>query len=183
MANVYTIAAPGVAFNAGKCMIGLFNGTGSGKIIRLYRVFMLNNQTTAVTGLNVLMRVDRFSTGSGGVELLVVKHDSQSSSLPSQVVCSTNMSFTTDVTFRRLYWSSDEPLASDAANIDEFQTVPNVGKIVNFDWSYRDTTLEPYVLREGYGIGVVCENSYSTATVAASVGSADFFFEFTAETS
>jgi len=182
MANVYTIAAPGAAFADGKCMLGIFNGTGSGKIVRLYRAFMLNNQTAAVTGLNVRMRVDRFTTGSGGVELLVVKHDTQSSSLPSQIVCSTNMSFTTEVTFKRFYWSSDEPLASDAANIDEFQTLPKVGKVVDFDWSYSNSTVQPYVLREGYGIGLVCENSFSTSTIAAPVGSADFFFEFTVET-
>jgi hypothetical protein len=164
-------------------MLGIFNGTGSGKIIRLYRAFMLNNQTAAVTGLNVRMKVDRFTTGSGGVELLVVKHDTQSPSLPSQIVCSTNMSFTTDVTLKRFLWSSDEPLAGDNANIDEFQTLSKFGKVVNFDWSYYNSTIQPYVLRQGYGVGLVCENSFNVSTIAAAVGSADIFFEFTVETS
>lgn len=181
MANVYTISVPGATFVAGKCMLGLFNGIGSGKVARLYKAFVLNNQVTAVTGLQNRMRVDRFSTGSGGVELLVIKHDSASQSLPSQIVCSTNMSYTSDATLRRFLWCSEEPLSTDVAAIEDYQTNPYVTKVVDFDWSYQSSVVQPYTIRPGFGVGIVFENAYTTGTITTPVGSADFFFEFTVE--
>lgn len=182
MANFITITAPGASFGVSKCMLGLFNGAGSGLILRVYRAWLLNNQTVAITGLNNLMRVDRLTTGSGGIDVLPIRHDSNTSTLPSEVVCATNLSFTTEVTLKRFFWSSDEPVATGAATIDELEVNPSFTQVIDHRWSYFSSTVQPYVLREGYGLGIICENCYSAGTPSTPVGSVDLFMEFTAET-
>lgn len=162
-------------------MLGLFNGVGSGLVLRVYRAWLLNNQTAAVTGQNTLMRIDRLTTGSGGIDVLPIRHDSNTATLPAAIICSTNLSFTKEVTLRRFFWSSDEPIASGGANIDELQVNPGFTAVIDHSWSYFDSTVQPYVLREGYGLGIICENAYSSGSVTATAGSADVFIEFTAE--
>lgn len=171
---LYTITAPGVSFLLNKCCLGIFNGVGSGKIVRLYRVLILNNQTVAVTGIANIFSLQRFTTGSGGLAVIPVKHDTESPSLPAQIVTSTNMNYTTEVTLRRIAWSSDEPLAGDGNNTDEFQTIPSINTVWDCSYSYINENIEPLVLREGYGAGIVLTSAFS----AAIVGSADFAFEF-----
>lgn len=175
MASTYTIAAPGAAFVTNKCMLGLYNGVGSGLVLRVYRAWALNNQTQAVTGVQQLISFSRLSTGSGGISVLPVKHDSQSASLPAQVVCATNMDYTVHARLRRFAWSSDEPLSSDANGIDEVETIPAFTMFWDYSVAYNSTTVEPLVLREGYGAAILLD----TLSSGTGVGSADFFIEFT----
>ena len=76
MAQTYTIAAVGVAPAASKSMVACFNGAGSGRVVRCYRAWMLNNGTTAVTGVASLVQIMRISTGSGGSAITPTPHDS-----------------------------------------------------------------------------------------------------------
>ncbi len=168
-AYTYTAAAPGVTYLLNKCMIGLYNGVGSGQVIRVYRVWSTNNQTVAVTGVLLLLQMSRITTGSGGFAIIPTKHDFQAPTPPSQIVCASGLSYTIDTSYRRNVRSNDEPLASDNAALDEMFTIPSC----NILWdSYVDSTIQPITLREGYGLGVI--NTTSTA-----VGLADFFIEFT----
>lgn len=169
MAYTYTMAAPGVTFLQNKCMIGLYNGVGSGQVLRVYRIWSTNNQTVAVTGVLLQLDLYRITTGSGGFAIIPTKHDSLSPAPPSQVIMATGISYTSQSFMRRIVRSNDEPLASDNAAMDEIETAP----VFNILWdSYKDTTIQPITLREGYGIGLI--NITSTA-----VGLADFFIEFT----
>jgi ribosomal protein L24 len=153
-------------------MIGIFNGTGSGKVVKVYRVTALNNQTVAVAGVNVIFKLVKISTGSGGLYLTPVKHDSTSPVVPSQVVCATNMSYTTSGLLRNLYWSNDEPLQTTATTNDEFELIPKFQTL--WESSYKDTSVQPIILREGQGVAL-------TNSTATAVGIADFFIEFTME--
>jgi hypothetical protein len=49
MADTFTAAATGATFASNKSMLGLFNGAGSGRVLRVYRIWCLNNQTSAVS--------------------------------------------------------------------------------------------------------------------------------------
>lgn len=172
MANIITIGATATPFLYNRSMIGIYNGNGSGKIVKVYRIWGLNNQTVAVTGVNCILKLTTISTGSGGIALLPVKHDSTTPSLPSQIVVATNMSYTVDKLLRNCFWSNDEPLQTTAGSVDEFQLLPRVSLF--WDSSYKDTNVTPFVIREGQGISL--NNSTNTA-----VGIADFFIEFTVE--
>lgn len=175
--SIYTLSAPGVTFAQNKALLGIFNGSGSGQIVKILKIVTLNNQTVAVTGTNLILELRRITTGSGGFAIAPIKHDTDNPNLPSQIICATNLTYTEDVTsslFRRLYWSNDEPLAAGINTIDEIQTVPFMNIRMDSPWSTYDTTVEPITLREGYGI--IIKN-----TTNSIVGVADFFIEFSME--
>lgn len=170
MASTYTIAATGVSFAANKSMIGIFNGSGSGLILRIYRIWMLNNQTVAVTGVMTNIEIRRTSAGSGGNAITPTKHDSTNSTLPAQVITASAMTVTDTDLLRRIIWSTDEPVANATVTIDELETIPAISTI--WDTGYADANVEPLVLREGQGISV--------KNIGATVGICDAFIEFTA---
>lgn len=170
MAQTYTASAIGATFANNKSMLGIFNGSGSGRVVRIYRVWVLNNQTSAVTGVLTAWALRKTSAQSGGTSITPTKHDSASESMPAQVLVATGATatLTADLSFRNWVWSNDEPAVSSGTS-DEFETlVP-----LNCVWdSTGDTTVEPITLRVGEGISV--HHSGSSA-----VGVADIFVEYT----
>lgn len=172
MAATYTITARNVAFAASKSMLSVFNGVGSGKVIRVYRIWALNNQLTAVTGVLTNLEIRRITASSGGTDLssLVAKHDSTSAALPAEVVVATNATVTKTTLFRRVLWSTDEPTANTAVTMDELETVVPLACI--WAMGYGDPLTEPITLREGYGVSVI--------NTGGSTGTADFIMEMTA---
>ena len=173
MAQTYTLAAPGVSFALNKCMLGIFNGTGSGRIVRLYRVWVLNNGVAAVTGVLTNMELRRSTSGSGGVSITPTKHDTANETFPAQVEVASNQTVVSSDVFRRIVWSNDEATANVAATIDELETLPPLNLI--WDVGYGDSNIEPIVCREGQGVCLI--NTGNTA-----VGSVDVFFEVTLTT-
>lgn len=170
MAQTYTLSATGITLAANKALLGVFNGSGSGRVVRVYRVWVLNNQVTAVTGVVGVLELRRITTGSGGTAISPVQHDSNNESFPAQIVAASNMSVTTGDLIIRSFWSSDEPQAG-TISIDEIQTVPAMNLV--FDTAYSGTNVEPIVLREGYGLALM--------NITSTVGIADVFFEITME--
>jgi hypothetical protein len=170
MAQTYTAGAVGATFANNKSMLGLFNGAGSGRVIRVYRVWVLNNQTAGVTGVLTTWSLRRSSAQSGGTAITPTKHDTASETAPAQVLCATGptATLTGDVALRTWVWSNDEPAVSSATS-DEFETlVP-----LNCVWdSTGDSNIEPITLREGQGISV--HHSGSSA-----VGICDVYVEYT----
>lgn len=170
MAQTYTLGAVGATFASNESMLGLFNGVGSGRIIRVYRVWVLNNQTAGVTGVLTTWTMRRSSAQTGGTAITPTKHDSNSETAPAQVVAATGgtVTLTGDVALRAWVWSNDEPAASTASS-DEFEClIP-----LNCVWdSTGDANIEPLVLREGQGVSI--HHSGSSA-----VGLADVFLEYT----
>jgi hypothetical protein len=170
MAETHTLGAIGATFASNKSMAGLFNGAGSGRVLRVYRVWVLNNQTAAVTGVLTTFTLRKTSAQTGGTAIVPTKHDTASATLPAQVASATGatVTLTGDVALRAFVWSNDEPSASTGTS-DEFETlIP-----LNCVWdSTGDANIEPIVLREGQGISV--HHSGSSA-----VGLCDVFVEFT----
>lgn len=170
MAQTYTIAAPGIAPAANKSMIAVFNGSGSGRIVRLYRAWLLNNGTTSVTGVVSLMTLSRITAGSGGNAITPTKHDSGNENFPAQIVVANNMTVTTSDIFRRWIWSYDEATANTAATLDEFETLLPLTTV--WDVGYGETNIEPLTCRETYGVSI--QNVTNTT-----VGTVDLFMEVT----
>lgn len=170
MAATFTLAAIGATFANGKHMCSLFNGVGSGRVLRLYRVWILNNQTAAVTGVLTTLGLRRTSAQSGGTVITPTKHDSASSNLPAQVLAATGATVTNTsaVEYRRFMWSNDEPAAATGSS-DELECFVPLNNIWD---STGDANVEPITLREGEG--VTLHHSGTTA-----VGLCDIFFEFT----
>jgi hypothetical protein len=170
MAQTYRAVAVGVTFASNKSMLTVFNGSGSGRVIRVKRIWQLNNQTSGVTGVITTMEVRRISASSGGTAVTPVKHDSNSEAMPAQVACATGPTdtLTGDAALMRYMWSNDEPAASSLTS-DETETIPAFALV--FD-ATGDTDLEPLVLRAGEG---VCLRHTGSTTV----GICDVIIEFT----
>lgn len=171
MAQTYTAAALATAFGNNKSMLAIFNGTGSGRVVRIKRIWVLNNQTAAVTGVLTSFALKRSSAQSAGTAITPTKHDSNSEALPGTVLVATGgtVTQTADVALRTWVWSNDEPAASGATS-DEFECLVPLNCV--WDSATGDADLEPITLREGQGIDV-------RHTGTTTVGVCDIFIEFT----
>lgn len=171
MAQTYTLTATEVAFALNKCLLGVFNGSGSGRVVRVYRIWSLNNGRSLVTGVLTSLELRRITAGSGGTPVTPAKHDTGSETFPAQIVVSTNMIYTASDVFRRSIWSNDEAIGTTTVvSIDEMEVFVPLNLL--WDVGYADSTVEPIVCREGYGVALI--NTGNTA-----VGVVDVFMEVT----
>lgn len=171
MAATFTALFAGVAFGNNKSMAGLLNGSGSGRVLRVKRIWVLNNQTSAVTGVLTTFEVRRSTAQSSGTTVTPVKHDTSSSNLAAQVLCAHGATVTSAAAdaVRKFMWSNDEPAASTGTS-DELECLVPLNCV--FDAATGDADLEPLVLREGQGIDV-------RHTGSSAVGVVDVIIEFT----
>lgn len=181
MAQIYTISSPGTSLITGKCLLGIYNSVGSGRVIRLYKIWTLNNQTQAPTTVSILqLDLYRFTTGSGGIAVNPVKHDSTNENIPAQIVTSTGMNYTLDVKLKSRTWSTAAPGAAGVTHIHELETVPSLNMLHDASASYNTswTQNKPIVLREGYGAGLIS----FVPGLAGINGAVDCLMEFSMET-
>ena len=80
MAQTYTLTATEISFALNKCLLGVFNGSGSSRVVRVYRIWALNNGVTLVTGVLTALELRRITAGSGGTTITPAKLESSVSS-------------------------------------------------------------------------------------------------------
>lgn len=172
MANSWTALAQGVSFAAGKNMLAILNG--GARVLRIRRIWLLNNQTAAVTGVICFMDLRKYTGAglAGSTAVTPVTHDSQNGALDTVTIGYAGTPSGTSYVLRRLIWSSDEP-AFSAATSDEWECLVPLNCI--WDAGYGDSNVQPLVLRNGE---MVC--IYNTVGAA---GIADLMVEFTDEPS
>lgn len=169
MAETHRVFAKDITFSANKCLASIFNGTGSGAVIRVYRIFIYNNQHIAVTGVLTNIEIRKLSASSGGTTITPIKHDTANPTLNAAIICGTNQTVTPTDVFRRIVWSTDEPSGNTTMTIDEYETIHPLCCV----WSqgYGDTTMDPIVIRENEGLGII--------NTGGRVGQCDLVIEFT----
>ncbi len=172
MANTWTAIATAVTHSTtAKVYLQLFNaGT---RVLRVYRVWMINANITAVTGVNCPMQLGRITTAASGGSpstITPVPHDSTNSALSSVTCNSGNTTATLTGVYRRFTYSTDE-FAVGAFKVDNLQGVPRFA--LYWDGGYGDTNVLPIVLPQNHGLVM-----YS-AGIASAAGNADVIFEFT----
>lgn len=171
MAATYTASFTDIPFGNNKSLATIFNGVGSGKVINIYRIVMLNNQLVAVAnGVVTTIELRRITESTGGSSVTAIKHDNNSANLPAQVTVTTGATDTVGSdTFRRFLWSTDEPIFT-STTLDEWQCIPVFNTV--WDSGYAETNIDPIVCREGYGITLKSPGSNTQ-------GQCDIFIEFT----
>lgn len=170
MAKTYTLSAIGIAFASNKSLCAIFNAHATRKV-RVYRVWALNNQTSAVTGVLTSMSLRKSSAQSGGTALTPIQHDTGNTAVDlTSVTTATGATVTNtaDSPVRVIMWSSDEPAVSGATS-DEFQCI--VPLMCIWD-STGDSNIEPITLNQNEGLHLVQPG-------ANAVGILDVFMEFT----
>lgn len=169
MAETFTAYLRDVTVAPNKSLMTLFNGSGSGRVLRLARIQCLNSSPTARAGVITNFDIRLVSASSGGTTVVPTKHLPSQTSLPAQVLLTTGATDTVGALLRRFMWSTDEPSAT-TLTIDELQTIPALNVV--WDLGYQDPTVPKLVLREGQGIALRQAGS-------GTVGLVDVRFEFT----
>lgn len=169
MASTYIVKGDSIQFNTNKSLLALFNTAASGKILRVYRVWLANNQvSTVASGGMAVIQLLRITAASAGTPIVPKAFDTTATALGT-VVAGTNMTVTDSSIFRRISWSYDEPTVQTGTN-DEFETFQFWS--ILWDTGYNDSNVEPLVLREGEGVSIK-----NTTTLTANF--IDCFIEFT----
>jgi len=172
--ETFTYYAAGVTFAAAKSMSAILNGHAT-EIFKIWRVGLLNTQTSAVTGVITQMDLvyrSATATCTGGTAITLAKHDS-TNTLPTTgtYVYNGTVGGGTGYNLRKIFWSSDEPSISTASN-DELQCFVPLNII--WDAGYGESTnVQPLTLRQNELVHVL--NNTGAA------GLVDIWIEFTKE--
>lgn len=132
---------------------------------------MLNNQTSAVTGVLTSMSTRKLSNLTGGSAITPVQHDTANTSVDLTsvtVVTGGTATQTAEAELRKIMWSGDEPVVS-AATSDELQCI--VPLMCIWD-STGDSNIEPITLNTNEGLHVVQPGTNA-------LGVLDIYMEFT----
>ena len=86
MEATYYVSALASVAGASKRHLAVFNASGSGKLLKVYRVIAANAPTAAVTGLVIPLTVGRITTvPTGGTNPTINKADTTNADVPAQV--------------------------------------------------------------------------------------------------
>jgi hypothetical protein len=157
--KTYVAAIMNSTAAASKNHLLLFNGVGSGKIVRIWDIKANPNVTAVVTGSTLVLNAARTSNqGTAGTSQPIRQTDTTDTALPSQITAVSNP---TNPTF-----TSNE-LASCTVLVEE--TAITEGRTTLFK---ADSVIAPLVLNEGQGLGI------QQGTLAG-VGAVNIFIYFT----
>jgi hypothetical protein len=165
--HAFTSAA---AYAANKHMLDVFNGAASTATVRIYRAWLFNNQTTAITGVLNFVSIFRTSASSGGTAVTPVAHNTSNAALNANTTAGTNRTITNGAQFRRLLMSPDEPTVS-TADWDALMCLVPFAEIWNS--GYGDTFVDPVTCLAATAQG------FTIQSITQTVGTADLEIEFT----
>jgi hypothetical protein len=171
MARTYSIFTNDNTFSLNKNMLSVFNGNGSGKVIRLYRIFILNNQINAISGVLTKLDIRRISSLSAGIDVSIIPHDTSYPALPSEIIARSGGNSTLGAIVKSFLWSTDEITGNTTMTIDEFESIPPICEVWNH--GYYNVNDKPLTLRNNEGVALMAPG--------ASTGSCDIRFEITVE--
>lgn len=173
MADTFTAYYPNVTFAATKNMAAILNQHAT-QVIKVRRVGILNSQTAAVIGVLCSIEMRGYFAGSpnltGSTSVTPVTHDTNNTTPTSVIYGHAGTIAGTATTFRRIFWSSDEPAIS-GATMDELETFIPLNTI--FDAGYNDANVQPLTLRQNQMAMVY--------NVSGAAGLLDSWMEFTRE--
>jgi len=155
------------AFAANKHFLSIFNVAGSGKVVRLKKIFVVNLQIGAVTGVLFQFDFRRTTAQSAGSAITAISMDTQDA-VPAQSVVAIAAGATitnSSLLFSQIF-SNEENVAAQTNNAPMTQA--------GISWLPEGTEIKELVLRPGEGLTV--QN-----ITATTVGSYGVLFVFTVE--
>jgi hypothetical protein len=171
MADTWHAQSSGVTYAANKAMIDLFNANTSVTTVRIYRMWLFNNQTAGITGVFNNVRIHRLTVApTGGTAITPVPHNTANAALDAGTSVGTGRTVTLGSRFRQLLHSPDEPTLS-SLDWDSMLTLVPYAEIWNS--GYGDGNVEPLTCRAGQDEGI------AVVSVNQTVGVADVELEFT----
>ena len=173
MAQTFTAYFSGIAFAATKNMGAILN-TSASEVLKVYRVGLVNAQTSGVTGviteLNVRI-VQTSATLTSSTTITPISHDTTNTAPASATYGSAGTVGGTPATVRRTIWSNDEPATGTLTN-DEMECF--IPFNIVWDAGYGDSNVQPMTLRQN-------QMFYVWNVTSTAVGTLDTWMEFTKE--
>jgi hypothetical protein len=173
MAETWHATVQGGTYTTSKYLMDIFNSSSSAKLIKLYRIWLFNNQTAAITGTLILIRLMRSSASSGGTAVTPIAHNLANTALDANTTVGHGRTVTAAGIFRQLLWQCDEP-AVTTLDMDALLTLVPFCEIWNS--GYGDSNVVPLACRASNNEGV-CIFQVGTQTT----GVYDSEMEFTSE--
>jgi hypothetical protein len=135
-------------------MIAIVNHTGSGRVLRLFRLWLINTASAAVTGGTCVSQLDRctsVASFTAGTALTFLKHDSNSETPPATVLANTGTTtvLTRSGTYRNIM-SYNEEIVLSTGHPEDLMTLVPFGLV--WDAGYGNSTIQPITMREGEGV-------------------------------
>lgn len=176
MADTYTSLATVVGYGVGKSLWSLFNGTGSGKVLRVYRIWALNNAYSpnlymTIQGFLTNLGVMRITSQAFGIDTILSKHDSNNADLDSNIGHKVGAKVTDSTLLRQIVVSNEDP-GVGGASYDEWCLCVPVNTIWEVGYANSNGN-KALTLREGEGVSIKHLGASPTGSVC------DVFAEFT----
>lgn len=171
MAETWTIIADAVTPATNRSLLALFNGSGSGRVLRVYRIWVVSTGSSAITGSLMTLDLRTISAlSTDGTAITPVAHDSNNTALAAQIISYWGSTHTDVSDLFQTVWSADE-VALATASQEEMQMFWPLGLM--WESGAIESNVQPIVLREGEGVHVK-----QTATISTA-GSLTLAMEFT----
>lgn len=143
----YYALADAVTFAANKQLISILNAAGSGKVVAIKKLFMINTQLSSVTGVAVRADVKRMTAHSGGTTITPTLCDSDNAALPAEITVRTGATSVTESSLLfPLTFTNDEAGAT--------QAFPSTQLMAAFNWMPEGVETQETRLRPGEGLTV-----------------------------
>lgn len=139
--------ADAVTFAQNKHAISILNGSGSGKVVAIKKLFMINTQLSGVTGVAVRCDVKRITAHSAGTTVTPVSCDTTNPSLDANITVKTAA---TPVTEGALLF----PLTFTNDEVGATQAFPSSQLMAGLNWLPEGAEVQEVRLREGEGLTV-----------------------------
>jgi len=165
--HTYYALADAVAFAQNKQMISILNAAGSGKMVVLKKMFLINLSVSTVTGVMLRQDFKRITAHSGGTLITPTLCDTTNPALPAEVTVRTGA---TAVTEGALLF----PLTFNNDEVGATQAFPTTALQAGINWLPEGSEVQEVRLREGEGVTI--KNITSTT-----VGSYAYLIVFTVD--
>jgi hypothetical protein len=156
--QTYLALVENSVFANSKQHFSLFNGSGSGVVVRVQKLFITNMVETAVSGGARRLDVKKITTCSAGTDITPRKQDSNNDDLPVQVLVKTGATVTEGAIIFPLVFPDDEMLLTQNSMAQQIFSGTN--------WMPEGYELQEYALREGQGL-TIKQITNSTAGTAS----------------
>lgn len=143
----YYALADAVTCAQNKQVISVLNDTGSGKVVALKKLFIINTQLSTVTGVALRSDVKRATAHSGGTVVTPASADSANPAIPAQITVRTAATSVTESTLLfPLTYTNDEVGAT--------QAFPSAQLMAGLNWFPEGAEVQEVRLREGEGLTI-----------------------------
>ncbi len=178
MANTWIAYAPALAHAAAnRVYCQIFATASNTQTIKIRRIWLINAQTTGVTGALGTINVKSVSTvASGGTPTTItpVPYDTTNTAVNANITINFGSTTTGTVvnTYMSIPFGSEEP-ATGTFKFENFYSSPNTALI--WDAGYEDSNIDPLTIPASTAGGIVVDGTMTA------VGNLDTCIEFTLE--